>query len=486
MMIMTEPVQKVQIDDAHARVFLLAILLSGVVTMLNTSTVTISLPTYMAVFNVDINTVQWVVIGYMLPLGMVMPLSEYLCERYSYRKVFLIAMVALGVCSLGCALSINFFMLVAFRFLKGIAGGIIIPSSMAMIYRYVPAKKQAEYLGTSMLFQSFGTALGPTISGLLLQVSSWHVLFLINLPMVFLVLWAAKKSIPNESINMDVDRIDFWGCGQVSLGSGLVMLAFSMGDTWGWRSVTFWTCVVIGLLLVVIFVVRQFHTNHPLLNFRVLKYKAFAFAMLLQCVIALTLGINAILSQFYFQTGLGLSPAATGLLLLCPSIMMLIGNATTNFLHRKGLMKSLITTGIICALVGNFGLCNLSLESNLVFVMCCFGLRFFGISLSQMPMTNYGLSAVPRELSGHASSMYNWGRQLVQTVSTNILTVLLSMNLTRYYLASGNTGTPDEGSLAYREAAVKAVNTDYIYIAIFLVIALICTFFIRPAKQKME
>lgn len=483
---MTEPVQKVQIDDAHARVFLLAILLSGVVTMLNTSTVTISLPTYMAVFNVDINTVQWVVIGYMLPLGMVMPLSEYLCERYSYRKVFLIAMVALGVCSLGCALSINFFMLVAFRFLKGIAGGIIIPSSMAMIYRYVPAKKQAEYLGTSMLFQSFGTALGPTISGLLLQVSSWHVLFLINLPMVFLVLWAAKKSIPNESINMDVDRIDFWGCGQVSLGSGLVMLAFSMGDTWGWRSVTFWTCVVIGLLLVVIFVVRQFHTNHPLLNFRVLKYKAFAFAMLLQCVIALTLGINAILSQFYFQTGLGLSPAATGLLLLCPSIMMLIGNATTNFLHRKGLMKSLITTGIICALVGNFGLCNLSLESNLVFVMCCFGLRFFGISLSQMPMTNYGLSAVPRELSGHASSMYNWGRQLVQTVSTNILTVLLSINLTRYYLASGNTGTPDEGSLAYREAAVKAVNTDYIYIAIFLVIALICTFFIRPAKQKME
>ena len=157
---MTEIAKKVQIDDDHARIFLLAILLSGVVTMLNTSTVTISLPTYMSVFGVDINTVQWVVIGYMLPLGMVMPLSEYLCERYSYRKVFLTAMTALGLCSLGCALSVNFLMLVIFRFLKGIAGGIIIPSSMAMIYRYVPRKKQAEYLGTSMLFQSFGTALG--------------------------------------------------------------------------------------------------------------------------------------------------------------------------------------------------------------------------------------------------------------------------------------------------------------------------------------
>ena len=480
---MTESANKVQIDEAHSKVFLLAILLSGIITMLNTSTVTISLPTYMSVFHVDINTVQWVVIGYMLPLGMVMPLSEYLCERFSYRKVFLTAMGALGLCSLGCALSLNFFMLVACRFLKGICGGIIIPSSMAMIYRYAPRRRQADYLGTTMLFQSFGTLLGPTIAGLLLQVSSWHVLFLINLPLVLLVLWAARKSIPAEAINMDVEKIDFLGCGQVSLGSGMVMLAFSMGDTWGWTSPAFWCCVLVGAALVVLFIVRQFHTSHPLLNFGVLKYKAFSFAMLVQCVIALTLGINAILSQFYFQTGLGLSPATTGLLLLFPSLMMLVGNATTMRLHKHGLMKSLITGGVIFAIIGNLGLCNLSLESNLIFVLACFGLRFFGISMAQMPLTNYGLGAVPRELSGHASSLFNWGKQLVQTVSTNILTVLLSMNMTRYYLAAGGSGEPVEGTEAYRVAAVDAVNTDYVYIAIFLVLALICTFFIRKPKK---
>lgn len=480
-----ETAKKVLIDEAHSRLFLLAILLSGIVTMLNTSTVTISLPTYMTVFHVDINTVQWVVIGYMLPLGMVMPLSEYLCERFSYRKVFLTAMGALGICSLGCALSFNFFMLVGFRFLKGICGGIIIPCSMAMIYRSAPRGKQAEFLGTSMLYQSFGTALGPTIAGLLLQVSSWHVLFLINLPFVLLVLWAAGKSVPAEGINEDVEKIDFWGCGQVSLGSGLIMLAFSMGDTWGWTSLTFWACVIIGALLVVIFVVRQFHTTHPLLNFGVLKYKAFSFAMLLQCVIALTLGINAILSQFYFQTGLGLSPATTGLLLMGPSLMMLAGNWTTTHLHKKGFMKSLITVGLLSALIGNLGLCNLSLESNLVFVMCCFGLRFFGISMAQMPLTNYGLSAVPRELSGHASSLFNWGRQLTQTVSTNILTVLLSMNMTRYYLEAGHSGTPIEGTMNYRVAAVEAVNTDYLYIAGFLVLSLVvCMLFIKPKKEE--
>ena len=160
-------------------------------------------------------------------------------------------------------------------------------------------------------------------------------------------------------------------------------------------------------------------------------------------------------------------------------------NVTTNYLHKRGWMRSLISGGMILALIGNMGICWLRIDSNLVFVMSCFALRFFGMSMIQMPLTNYGMKAVPAELSGHASSMFNWGRQVVQTVSTNILTVLLSLNLGRYYLAAGNTGTPIEGSMAYRLAAIKAVNTDYMYLAVFLVISLLCTLLVRP-QQKNE
>ena len=106
----------------------------------------------------------------------------------------------------------------------------------------------------------------------------------------------------------------------------------------------------------------------------------------------------------------------------------------------------------------------------------------------QMPLTNFGLSAVPPELSGHASSLYNWGKQVVQVVSTNILTVVLSLNLNRYYLAAGNTGIPQEGTMEYRLAAIQAVNTDYLYLAVFLVISLVialfCTLLIKPEKKR--
>ena len=471
---MSEALKQNKSETSRNRRFLVAVMLTNLTTMLNTSTVNISLPSYMSIFNVDINTVQWVVIGYLLPLGMMMPLAGYLCERYSYRKVFLTAMAVMGLSSLGCACSANFAMLVGFRFLKGIAGGIVVPSTIAMLYRYIPKKQQAPYLGTAMMFQSVGV---------MLTFSSWHFLFLFNIPLVLLVLWIGMKSIPVEE-GVSTEKFDFFGILQVSIGTGMIMIAFTEGDAWGWTSALFWGCLLTGLALELIFVYRQFHTSTPLLNFGVLKYKPFALAMLVQCTLAMTLGINAMLSQFYFQTGRGWSPAETGMFLLIPALSMLVANTIAIKLHAKGLARLLITGGVLIVLVGNLGLCNLRIDTNAVFVLICFTMRYAGLSLLQMPLTNYGLSAVPPELSGHASSLYNWGKQVVQVVSTNILTVILSLNLNRYYWAAGNTGVPVEGTMEYRLAAIQAVNTDYLYLAVFLVISLGCTFLIKPQKKR--
>ena len=466
------------VKPENKRYFLITVLLMNIIAALNTSTVTISIPTYLSVFGVDINTVQWVVIGYMLPLCMMMPLSGYWCERYSYRRTFLTGVLLLGICSLGCACSVNFFMLVVFRFLKGIAGGILIPSSMSMLYRYIPKQQQAGYLGTVVLFQNMGFVLGPTLAGILLEVSSWHVLFLFNIPFVLLAFWAGKKSIPVEA-GRQGNQVDFIGVLQISLGTGMVMFAFTKGEVWGWSSVAFWVCLLTGLALVVTFIIRQFRTQYPLLNFAVLRYKPFVLTLLVQCTLAMTLGINAILSQFYFQSGRGFSPGQTGLILMGPTAMMLLGNTVASYLHKRGFVKGLISGGMLLALLGNLGLCRLMMDSNIFYVVGSYALRFFGLALIQMPLTNYGLGSVTPQLAGHASSMFNWAKQMVQVVSTNILTVLLSLNLGRYYYAMGHTGIPQEGTMDYRFAAIEAVNTDYKYLAFFLLISLCCTFLIR-------
>lgn len=139
--------QKVSLDRQKGRSLLWTLIIAGLVTTMNTTTVSIALPSYMQIFHVDLATVQWVVVGYMLPLGMMMPLSGYLGERLGYRRAFLLMMAAIGVCSLGCALAWNFQALVFWRVLKGVAAGIVTPYSMSLLYRYIGHDLQPHYLG---------------------------------------------------------------------------------------------------------------------------------------------------------------------------------------------------------------------------------------------------------------------------------------------------------------------------------------------------
>lgn len=470
-------------EKRQQRLLVAAILLAGITTMLNSTTVTIALPSYMSIFQVDIRTVQWVVVGYMLPLGMVMPLSGYLGSRYSYRKMFLTASAAMGICSVGCAMANSFLVLVVFRFLKGIFAGLMIPYTMTLLYQYIPKDLQPRYLGLSVLFQSVGVAIGPTIAGLLLQIASWHVLFLLNVPLIALVIYLAGKSIPATQKDTH-EKVDIFGIMQISLGTGLVMIAFTNVEIWGWVSPQFLICFLTGLALMVFFIIRQFHTKHPLLNFSVLKYKAFAIAVMIQCTLAMTLGITAILAQTYFQTLRGFSSITAGLLMLVPSLVMIFANNLANVLYGRISTKILILGGLFFATVGNLGMSMVGLSTSVILLEVLFSLRYLGLGMLQMPLTNYGFSAVPTYLSGHASSLYNWAKQLAQVISTNILTVVLSLNISRYYSAAGNIGRPAEGTPSYLEAAMTALNLDYFYLTIFMLLSMLCACLIQSDKKK--
>ena len=470
-------------DVKRQKGFVFVLMLTSIVAMLNSTTVTISLPTYMQVFGVDINTVQWVTVGYMLPLGMMMPLSSYLGERYSYKKVFLFGLAAIGVSSLGCACSPTFFILVLCRFIKGAAAGLIVPGAMAMLYRYLPKDCQAHYLGKLVLFQSVGVAIGPSLAGFILQFSNWHVLFLFNIPLVIISYLMGRKYFVSEK-GSTAGKIDIAGIIEISVGTGLVMIAFTEGDLWGWTSPLFLSCLAVGMFLIVYFILKQFHTAQPLLNFKVLRYREFAIAFIIQSTLAMTLGITAILQQLYFQTVRGYPPVITGLLVLIPSLILLIGNEVANRLDSVERRRNLLIVSMFIVVIGNLAWCRPGVETSMLLLMTFFSIRYFGMGMMQMPLMDYGMSAVPPNMSGHASSLFNWGRQFIQVVSTNILTVILSLNINRYYQAAGNIGTPPQGSAAYKEVAAHAVGTDFVIMTVFLVMSLICTFFIKAKKAE--
>lgn len=185
-------------DEKKQKALLYTTLVAGCMTTINTSTVNIALPTFIEIFQTDLSTAQWLMIGYMLALGTVMPMVGYFGERYSYRRMYLTALLFVALFALGCALSWNIRSLIFFRILKGMAAGFILPCTMTLIYRYIPKQKQAGFLGLSVTFSSLGVTIGPSISGFLLTFFNWHSLFLINLPLIAVAFLLAGSSIPEE------------------------------------------------------------------------------------------------------------------------------------------------------------------------------------------------------------------------------------------------------------------------------------------------
>lgn len=468
-------------DPRKQRALLTTLVVSGFTTMLNTSTVNIALPTFMQIFNTDIRMVQWIIVGYMLTLGMTLPMVGYFGERYSYRRVYLTALVVMGICAVCCVFCNTIYMLIIFRMLKGIAAGFITPCTMTLLYMYIPREKQAGYLALSVMANSLGPTIGPTIAGFLLSVFNWHSLFLVNVPLVAVAFFLAYGSVP-KSTPQDNGRLDFMGIVIVAVGTALILIAFTKVEDWGWGSVSFWGTVLIGVALIAAFMQMEYRSQTPLLNFKVFRYKPFAMTVLITCTMQMTFTIMPLLMAVYLQTIQGHTPLEAGMILFFPALCMVAANYISRLLITIFSNKTLIIAGLLLAACGNFAMSRVGVTTGVIWITIFMGLRYLGIGLVNMPLTDYGMSIIPIRLSGHASSMLSWCRQLSSVIWLSMLTALLSFRMTYHYAANGNVGAAAEGSAAYNFAEMQAVNDVFFTLVLALLATVFLALFIKNKK----
>lgn len=468
-------------DGRKQRALLLTMVVSGFTTMLNTSTVNIALPTFMEIFHTDIRMVQWIIVGYMLTLGMVLPMVGYFGERYTYRRLYLTALSLMGCFAVACALCDNIYALIICRMLKGIAAGFITPCTMTLLYMYIPKKKQAGYLALSVMASSLGPTIGPTIAGFLLSFFNWHSLFLVNVPLVAAAYLLAHGSVP-AGVRQDNGRLDLRGIIVVAIGTALILIAFTKVEDWGWTSLIFWGAVGAGVGLIALFIKLEYQSARPLLNFKVLRYKPFAMTVLITCTMQMTFTITPLLMAVYLQTIQGHTPLEAGMILFLPAMCMVVANYASRCLIKRFSNKTLIIAGLLVAALGNLTMSRTGIDTTVFWLTIFMGLRYFGIGLVNMPLTDYGMSIIPISLSGHASSMLTWCRQLSSVIWLSMLTALLSFRMNTHYSASGHTGTAIEGTAAYNMAEMQAVNDVFFTLVIALLLTIGLTCFIKSKK----
>ena len=168
---------KARVEVKHPYLALMGLYLGGFTGMYSETALNIALPQLSAAFGVEVSVVQWLVIGYMLVIGIVLPFASILMKWFSARKITMFALGAFFVGAIASAAAPNFAIALVGRAVQGVGTGLVLPLMFAMVLEVIPPHKIGAAMGTTALVIMFAPAIGPTLAGILLGAGSWRLIF---------------------------------------------------------------------------------------------------------------------------------------------------------------------------------------------------------------------------------------------------------------------------------------------------------------------
>ncbi|HHW6561289.1 TPA: DHA2 family efflux MFS transporter permease subunit [Staphylococcus aureus] len=486
---------------------ILAALLFGMfIAILNQTLLNVALPKINTEFNISASTGQWLMTGFMLVNGILIPITAYLFNKYSYRKLFLVALVLFTIGSLICAISMNFPIMMVGRVLQAIGAGVLMPLGSIVIITIYPPEKRGAAMGTMGIAMILAPAIGPTLSGYIVQNYHWNVMFygmfIIGIIAILVGFVWFKLYQYTTNPKADIPGIIF-----STIGFGALLYGFSEAGNKGWGSVEIETMFAIGIIFIILFVIRELRMKAPMLNLEVLKFPTFTLTTVINMVVMMSLYGGMILLPIYLQNLRGFSALDSGLLLLPGSLIMgLLGPFAGKLLDTIGL-KPLAIFGIAVMTYATWELTKLNMDTPYMTIMGIYVLRSFGMAFIMMPMVTAAINALPGRLASHGNAFLNTMRQLAGFIGTAILVTVMTTQTTQHLSAFGeeldktNPVVQDhmrelasqyggqEGAMKVllqfvnKLSTVEGINDAFIVATIFSIIALILCLFLQSNKK---
>ncbi|MGF7030265.1 EmrB/QacA subfamily drug resistance transporter [Paenibacillus mucilaginosus] len=462
---------------------LIGIFFGSFLAILGVSTINVAIPVLMEDFGTGLDMVQWTLTGFMLATGIIAPITGYLGDRFSTKYLYVFALVGFTLMSGLCAAAWNIESLIAFRILQGVFSGMVMPTTMTIIYQVIPRERQPFAISMWSLSAMLAPALGPTIAGWLIQIFDWHSLFLMNLPFGIVAIYVAIRNIPYYRMTAP-KTFDLPGFVTVILSSASLLVAFSNAHTWGWGSWQTLSLLAVGLISLILFIRRENRVAEPLLNLRVLKYPVYTYTLILSCIITVSLYSGTYLTPVFLQNIQHVSALDTGLILLPASLAMAVFMPITGKLYTKIGPMPLVIAGILLIAVGTLAMAQLTVGVSHTYIILWMTVRNIGIALATMPASNAGMEVIPRELSGHASSVNNWIRQGLGSFSIGLFTSMLASRVSVHSADLAQTGGAAGQAAIGAQAFTMSVNDVYWAATVVVLIGLPFTLTLRRRKNQ--
>ncbi|MCG1025184.1 DHA2 family efflux MFS transporter permease subunit [Dehalobacter sp.] len=452
-------------------VIIVAILMSGTfIATLNQTLISTALPHLMKDLNITSNTAQWLTTAFMLVNGIMIPVTAFLIQKFTTRALFFTAMVLFGLGTLICAVAPGFSFLLAGRVVQASGAGILMPLMQTVLFVIFPFEKRGTAMGIYGLVISFAPAIGPTLSGWIIDHYSWRVLFEMLLPIAVAVLVAAYFLLKNVT-ECTSPKVDVLSILLSTLGFGGLLYGFSIAGNAGWGSYQVIFTIIGAAIVTGWFIFRQLKLDQPMLEFRVFQSKMFTLAMTLIIIVSIAFIGGMTILPIYMQNMNGYSALESGLMLMPGGIIMGVLSPITGRIYDKIGVKLLTNIGLSIVTVSIFMLTHLRLETSFTYLAVVNSVTMIGFAMVMMPLTTAALNQLPAKLIPHGTAMNNTLRQVASAIGTAVLVSVM-------------TNSALNPKVYGMEGAIHGVNVAFMVVTCISIVGVVLSFFIKGTRSE--
>jgi DHA2 family lincomycin resistance protein-like MFS transporter len=462
--------------SAQSMRVLTVLLIGAFVVILNETALNVALSKIMVDLSIDERTAQWLTTGFMLTMAVVIPITGWIMERLPTRAVFTLAMSLFSAGTLMAALGWGFPSLLAGRLVQASGTAIMMPLLMTTVMELVPPSARGRVMGTISLVISAAPAIGPTVSGLILQFLPWRFVFVLVLPIALAILVVGLRQVPNLNepvmVKLDAISVPLAGLGFGGLVYGLSLVG-SPTPLW-WLAVA----LSVGTVALGLFIWRQLvlqRTDSALLDLRTFTHPIFATAMGVMAIAMAALFGTIIALPLILQQVMHAEPLFVGLLLLPGALITgLLGPVVGRLYDRVG-PRWLVVPGSLAVAVGFVLFAQVSVTTSWWLLLVAHICLSLGLAFMFTPLFTIALGSLPPHLYGHGSAMLGTVQQVAGAAGTALFVTVMST------VAAGQpAGTTPEVALA------TGARTSFMTVGVIWLAAIVATFFLRKPEETVS
>jgi DHA2 family lincomycin resistance protein-like MFS transporter len=457
---------------------ILTMLVATFVVILNETIMNVALPKLMSDLQITASTAQWLATIYMLVMAVLIPTTGFLMQRFTTRALFLAAMGAFSLGTLVAGLAPAFAVLLLGRMLQASGTAIMLPLLTTTILALVPLHRRGAMMGTVSIVISVAPAVGPTVSGLIVQTLSWRFLFFFVLPIALGVVAYGARNLQNvgerRAASLDVPSVIL-----AAIGFGGLVYGFSSaGEGHGWGSPFVLAAIGAGLVALGGFVWRQLALREPLLDLRALTFPMFRLSVALIMLVMMALFASALLLPIYLQTIRGFTPLQTGLFLLPGGVLMGVASPFIGRLFDRYGPRALVTSGGALLTLALWGYASLSLTTPVPFLLALHIAFNSSLALIFTPTFATGLNELPRGLHAHGSAIASTLQQVAGAMGTALLVTIMTTSTAAQLRANP--------AASQVEALNGGLHSAFAAAAGIALLGLLLTLFVRRSSPPDE